>query len=119
MATIKQKKAVKNLVGNGGNVTRAMLDAEYSPATANTPQKLTESKGYKEVLQEYGLTEELVTTALVEDIKAKPKKRFLELSLGAEILGMKKRETNEGNKTLVVMISGESADRFKIDVQSP
>jgi hypothetical protein len=52
MATVKQKKAAKALVGNGGNVTQAMLDAGYSPATANTPQKLTESEGFKEVWEE-------------------------------------------------------------------
>ena len=92
MATVKQKKATKILVGNGGNVTEAMRKAEYSPNTYNTPQKLTESKGYKEELARYGLTEELVTSALVEDIKAKPKKRFLELSLGADILQMKKQQ---------------------------
>ena len=52
MATIKQKKAAKALVGNGGNVTQAMLVAHYSPATAHTPQKLTESEGFKEVWNE-------------------------------------------------------------------
>lgn len=98
MPTFKQRKAVSILVGNGGNVTDAMREAEYSPATYNTPQKLTESKGYKDILAEYGLTEELVTRALVEDIKAKPKKRFLELSLGAELLQMKKQQiTNNFN----------------------
>jgi hypothetical protein len=48
MATIKQTRAVAALVGNGGNVTQAMLKAKYSPNTANTPQKLTDSKGFKE-----------------------------------------------------------------------
>lgn len=52
MPTIKQKKAAKALVGNGGNVTQAMLEANYSPATANTPQKLTESEGFKEIWEE-------------------------------------------------------------------
>lgn len=50
--TIKQKRAAKVLVGNGGNVTQAMLEAGYSPNTANTPQKLTESEGFKEVWNE-------------------------------------------------------------------
>jgi len=52
MATVKQKRAAKALVGNGGNVTRAMIDSGYSVATANTPQKLTESEGFKEVWEE-------------------------------------------------------------------
>ena len=53
MATLKQKKALDLLVGNGGNVTKAMRDAGYSENTANTPQKLTESDGWQELLEEY------------------------------------------------------------------
>jgi hypothetical protein len=56
------------------------------------PKRIIESQGFKAALEEFGLTEELVTSALVEDIKAKPKKRVQELKLGAEILGMVKRE---------------------------
>jgi len=48
MPTTKQKRAVANIVGNGGNVTKAMRDAGYSEGTVNTPQKLTDSVGYKE-----------------------------------------------------------------------
>lgn len=51
--TLKQKKAIENMVENGGNVSRAMMDAGYSPATAKTPQKLTESKGFVELKEEY------------------------------------------------------------------
>ena len=91
MATIKQKLATKNVVGNGGNVTKAMRDAKYAEATLNTPQKLTESKGYKEELANYGLTEELVKSSLVEDIEKKPQRRSQELGLAADIL--KLRET--------------------------
>lgn len=116
MATVKQQKATKILVGNGGNVTEAMREAEYSPNTYNTPQKLTESKGYKEELARYGLTEELVTSALVEDIEAKPKNRVSELRLGAEILNMNERK-GESGKNLIVIISSESAERFKVQAQ--
>lgn len=51
--TIKQKKAIENVVENGGNVSRAMLDAGYSPATAKTPQKLTETKAWTELMEDY------------------------------------------------------------------
>ena len=44
MATIRQKKALAKIVENGGNVSKAMVEAGYSPMTAKTPQKLTESK---------------------------------------------------------------------------
>lgn len=114
MPTTRQKKAVENLVENGGIIGKAMIDAGYTPATAHTPQKLTESKGFREVLKEYGLTEGLITTALVEDIEKKPGKRYAELNLGAEILGMKDNNSI-GNKTLIVVVSGESANRYKVN----
>jgi len=53
MATIKQKKAVENIVENGGNVSKGMIDANYSPNTAHTPQKLTESKAWDDLMEEY------------------------------------------------------------------
>ena len=49
MSTSKQDKALKLLVENGGDmpVSKAMKQAGYSPATAKTPKKLTESQAYK------------------------------------------------------------------------
>ena len=101
MPTVKQKKAINNIVENGGNISKAMRDAGYSEQTAKTPQKLTESVGFKEQLAEYGLTESLITIALVEDIKIKKQNRKPELELGAKILGMvvdKKDFTTLGDK---------------------
>lgn len=69
MATIKQEKAVKNLVGNGGNVTKAMRDAEYSENTINTPQKLTESKGFQELWDKV-IPDNLLTTVHKEGLEA-------------------------------------------------
>ncbi len=59
MPTIKQQIAAKEVVGNGGNVTQAMITAGYSKNTANTPQKLTESKGWNELMEDYLSDEEL------------------------------------------------------------
>lgn len=50
MATLKQKKAIKNTVENGGNVTKAMLDAGYLPTTVNNPKNLTGSKAWLELM---------------------------------------------------------------------
>ena len=41
MATQRQRKAVNNIVDNGGIVSKAMEKAGYSKKTAKTPQKLT------------------------------------------------------------------------------
>lgn len=53
MPTLKQIKAIENVVENGGNVSKAMKDAGYSEATAKTPQKLTESKAWLELMEEH------------------------------------------------------------------
>lgn len=53
MPTIKQKLAASKLVENGGIIGKAMISAGYSPATARTPQKLTERKGWKELMNKY------------------------------------------------------------------
>ncbi len=87
MATIKQKIAVDEMVGNGGNVTSAMKMAKYSDATVNTPSKLTGSKGFAELMNEYGLTDQLLLESLVFDIKNKPKNRKQEIELGAKLKG--------------------------------
>jgi len=56
------------------------------------PKRIMESVGFKMALRELGLTEELITSSLVEDIKEKPQQRIQELKLGAEILQMTKKE---------------------------
>ena len=93
------------MVENGGVASRAMIDAGYSPQTAKVPGKLTDSKGFMEVYAELGLTPGLVTQALVEDIKGKPKRRLGEMNLAAEVLGMKKNaETRSEQPSVIVNI---------------
>lgn len=50
MATLRQKIVASKMVENGGNIGKAMIEAGYSSATAKTPQKLTKSKGWKELM---------------------------------------------------------------------
>ena len=96
MATLKQKKAVGKLVENGGNISRSMRQAGYRPATAKNPKKLTESKGFKELCIEAGLTEQFILEALKEDIEKKPQRRKGELELATKVLGLyqEKHEIN-------------------------
>lgn len=51
--TLKQKTAAKKALENGGKISTAMREAGYSPATAKTPQKLTQSKAWEEILEKY------------------------------------------------------------------
>lgn len=91
MSTIKQEKALEKIVENGGNASQAMIEVGYSPNTAKTPQKLTESKGYKAILADCGLTESFIVSNLVYDIIKKPERRLGELTLASDILGMRKK----------------------------
>lgn len=69
--TIKQRKALSNMVGNGGNATKAMLDAGYSKATANTPSKLTSSKAFQGLLEKIGINDKVLATKGKEFLAAK------------------------------------------------
>jgi len=53
MSTLKQKKAIVNVVENRGNVSKAMKDAGYADATAKNPKNLTDSKAWEEIMDEY------------------------------------------------------------------
>ena len=87
MTTIKQETALAIMVENGGNIGQAMIEAGYSPNTAKTPQKLTQSLGFIELCEERGLTDDLLIDALIEDIKEKKGNRKAELELGFKIKG--------------------------------
>ena len=100
MATLKQKKAIDNMVGNGGNVTKAMIDAGYSPNTANTPQKLTTSVAFAELLEAY-LPDDMLLGALSEDIEEKKANRKAELELAFKLKG-KMVDKSEGSMTFEV-----------------
>lgn len=63
MATLRQKKAIKNVLENGGNITKAMKDAQYSPATVNNPKNLTESDAWKDFIEGTDLDTDLVRVA--------------------------------------------------------
>lgn len=70
MVSAKQKKAVDIAVENGGNMSQAMIRAGYSPNTAKTPQKLTESRGFAELMEEAGITDSLMLKTLKEGLTA-------------------------------------------------
>lgn len=113
----KAVRAINLMVGNGGNVTKAMIEAGYSPATANTPQKLTTSKTFREIMNESGLTDEFLTQALHSDIKDKPKRRVRELELAFKVAG---RLSPEGNGSaqqtnIQINISGSVTGRYAND----
>ena len=111
MPTDRQRAAVDKIVETGGkSVSKAMREAKlkngepaYTPATAQTPQKLTESKGYSELCEQHGLTDSLLLKSLVSDIKAKKKNRKSELELGFKIKGRLQEQPNETKSEPVII----------------
>lgn len=71
--TARQHAVAKILVEYGGNtipISKAMIRAGYSPATAKTPQKLTESKGFKLLISGSGLDDKRLAQTLCEGLYA-------------------------------------------------
>jgi len=50
---IKHEKVIKEVVENGGSVSKAMRNVGYSDAYAKNPQKLKNLKGFKQLLEYY------------------------------------------------------------------
>ncbi len=106
--TTRQKKLAIKMVENMQRkepLTKQQVleDVGYNKI-ALSPSRILESQGYLQALRDLGLTEELVTTSLVEDIEKKPQNRVKELSLASDILQMRKpvdidknKDNNKGN----------------------
>jgi len=110
MATLKQKMAAKKITENHGNVSKTMREVGYSENSAKKPSNLTESKGFKEEMAKYGLTDELIVSSLVEDIKIKKQDRKGELELGSKIL----RLTKDGETTNNIILSTLDEEKREI-----
>ena len=95
MATTRQKQAIKKVIENHGNVSKSMRDVGYETQTAKNPSNLTDSKGYKELCIELGLTPNLIANSLRDDIESKEGNRVQELKLGADMLGMTKQDIKD------------------------
>jgi hypothetical protein len=100
MATWKQKHLVKAIVKNNGNLRKSMKEVGYSDSVSKRPKTITETKGFKEAAAKQGLTEDLITESLVDDIIAKPANRKGELELGAKILGLTDKKEVSGDITI-------------------
>ncbi len=53
MPTLKQKLTVSKIMENNGNVSKAMKEAGYAISTSTNPQQVTNSKGWKELMEEH------------------------------------------------------------------
>jgi hypothetical protein len=72
MASIKAKKAFKEITENNRSVSAAMRIAGYSKSSATKPKTLTETKGWKELVKEF-LPDEDLAKAHYEGLRASEK----------------------------------------------
>lgn len=86
------------MVENGGNRSKAMKEAGYSDNTAKNPKKLTDSKGFRELMDSY-LPDDLLLEALKTDIEQKIGKRKAELELAFRL---KNKFKDNPDDTLIV-----------------
>ena len=91
--TPRQVVAAKNVSENIRRakpkpIGKVLVESGYSQEVSETPTKVTESKGFKQALDDMGLTDELIVSALVEDIKMKRGRRTAELALASKIKGL-------------------------------
>lgn len=113
----KHYQVISNMVETDGNKKKSLALAGYSKAIQKNPSKVFESKGFNKAMAQLGLTEELLVSALVTDIVRKGeenKDRLGEITLGLKLHGRLK-DTKEGDKTLILNLSSESASRFLKD----
>ncbi len=70
MTTLKQRIAFKEIVENGRSASAAMREAGYSAKTATAPAKLTTSDGFKELMEQMGISDEKLAKRLDEGLDA-------------------------------------------------
>lgn len=105
MATELQKKAVIKLVENGRSVSKAMRDAGYSKNTAVVPQKLTESKGFKELAE-----------PIVEQLKKRRKQAIKQITK-KKLKGTSAKDLTDIVDKLtknIQLLSGKATESFQI-----
>lgn len=131
MATAKQKKALAIMAENGGVASTAMIEAGYSPQTAVTPGKLTNSKGFQELIDEFLPEKHLMKKhrafldspriirrfkkgELEEETEETDPNAVRALDMAYKIRGSYKTEGN-GNNVLVINLSEQTGSRYAID----
>lgn len=108
------REVVRNLVDTRGSVSEAMRRAGYPETTAKNPKNVTESKGFQMALQEAGIGLDDLNFEFAKDLHDDKKRTVQHLQLGYKLHG-KLKDTQEGNKTLILITTGDSNTRYKVD----
>jgi len=111
------KKVFKKVLENGGiGIGKAMIEEGYSPNTAKSPTKVTETKSWEILLEEYlpddlltkvtkeGLEATMVKTSLTEPDRTLPdyavRQRYLETALKMKNKLIEKKDITTNGKDI-------------------
>ena len=127
--SIRQKKTLENLAGNGGKLGPAMREAGYSEDYVNNPQKLAKTKTWEELLEQYlpddklarkideGLEATRIQTSPTEGDKVVKDfaviQRYVETALKVKGKIVAKNDFTSNGKTLKGLVQVETADENK------
>ena len=116
MPTLKQKRLARIVLEHAQDkrITKAEIVemGGYGQSTQLQPGRALESKGFLLELDKLGLTDELLTTSLVADIKKKKGNRKGELELGFKVRGRLKGDEEKGNIYNTVILGGDQTARI-------
>ena len=121
MPTIRQRKVAKIIVdslekGETPTGIDILKSSNYSTTTSETKStKIINSEGVREALEDLGFTEDnakKVVSDIMLNEKVDPNARLKATDQVFKVRGSYKEA--EVSKALIVVISGESAERFKI-----
>ena len=121
MPTLKQKQVFKSLMvdKSGEAVGKAMRKAGYSEKTSLTPSKLTNSDGWKELLEEH-LDDTLLAKTHHKLLKSKQERFQLDaLSLAYKVKGKFQDTESLGLPPISIVVKQvEAPERKQVDNES-
>lgn len=127
MPTVKQRKLAKVIAENAKldkplNRGEMLSKVGYSKKVAkHKPSQIIQADGVKEALEELGFTEEnamKVVSEIMLNPKIKPEARLKATDQVFKVQGSYVADREQGNKTLIVNITSESAERFKLNADT-
>ena len=131
--TVRHKKAFKEVV-NGSTISKAMVKVGYSAETAKRTNKLTRTKGWQLLLKQHlpdsvlakrhremlNKKEKMIVSdgagegSHIEDTNQPHSDVNRALEMAYKLKGVFPKEGDGGSKTLILVVSGESAQRYGV-----
>jgi hypothetical protein len=84
----RHREVALKMAEPGRTLGSALAEVGYSKAVQESPTKVTDTRSFRQIAEELGLTKSFVLNALREDIEKKPQFRGQEIALAMKMHGM-------------------------------